>query len=78
MNGAFFGTKKVIGNCINMINCKRTRHGPVQKSFLSFFMIYMTALYALQFFIVGAMFAAVYAFFNAFFKSMFEDYPKLY
>ena len=41
-------------------------------------MIYMTALYALQFFIVGAMFAAVYAFFNAFFKSMFEDYPKLY
>ena len=27
MNGAMFGTKKVIANFINMVGCKRTRHG---------------------------------------------------
>ena len=47
MNGAFFGTKKVIANVINMVSCKRTKHGCGKKCMLSFFMFYMTALYTL-------------------------------
>ena len=64
MNGAFFGTKKVIVNVINMVSCSRTNHGCCKKSFMVIFMIYTMALYALQFFIVGAMFASIYAFFD--------------
>ena len=77
MNGAFFGTKKVIANVINMVSCKRTKHGCGKKCMLSFFMFYMTALYTLQFFIVGAMFASIYAFFDQVFNTIFEGNYKL-
>jgi len=64
MNGAFFGTKKVIGNFVNMISCTRTKHGKSAKCCMTVFMIYTTSLFALQFFIVGAMFASIYAFYD--------------
>ena len=64
MNGAFFGTKKVISNVVNMLSCKRTHHGWWSKTLLGFYMFYMTSLFALQFFIVGAMFASIYAFYD--------------
>ena len=72
MNGAFFGTKKVIANFINMVSCKRTRHGCCSKCLMVFFMVYTTSLFFLQFFIVGAMFAAVYAFYDQVFASVFD------
>ena len=72
MNGAFFGTKKVIVNVINMVSCKRTNHGCIKKSFMVLFMIYTGALYTLQFFIVGAMFASIYAFFDELFAVSVE------
>jgi len=72
MNGAFFGTKKVIANFVNMISCNRTKHGCCNKFFMSIFMFYTTSLFALQFFIVGAMFASVYAFYDQVFATVFE------
>jgi hypothetical protein len=67
MNGAMFGTKKVLGNCVNMVSCKRTTHGGCAKCLMVVYMIYMILLFTLQWFIVGAMFASIYAFFaNAF------------
>ena len=71
MNGAMFGTTKVIANFINMISCRRTKHGLCQKLFMLLFMCYQSTLFALQFFIVGALFAATYAFFDQVFASLF-------
>jgi len=72
MNGAFFGTKKVIGNIVHMISCKRTKHGCCNKCMMVFFMIFMVANYTLQFFIVGALFAATYAFYDQVFATVFD------
>lgn len=72
MNGAFFGTKKVIANFVNMVSCKRTKHGCCSKSLMSVFMFYTTSLFFLQFFIVGAMFASIYAFYDQVFASAFD------
>ena len=72
MNGAFFGTKKVLSNFVNMVSCKRTKHGCCNKVMMTFFMIYMTVTYLLQFFIVGAMFASIYAFFDQVFSTVFD------
>jgi len=72
MNGAFFGTKKVISNFVNMISCKRTKHGCCDKFLMSIFMFYTTSLFTLQFFIVGAMFASVYAFYDQVFATVFS------
>ena len=77
MNGAFFGTKKVISNFVNMVSCKRTNHGCCQKFMMTIFMLYMSSLYALQFFIVGAMFAAIYAFYDQVFATVFDGQWKL-
>lgn len=64
MNGAMFGTAKVLENFINMTSCKRTKHGLCRKLGILIFMLYLSTLFVLQFFIVGAMFAAIYAFFD--------------
>ena len=73
MNGAFFGTKKVIGNVVNMISCTRTKHGGCRKCMMCSFMFYMVLTYTLQFFIIGALFAAIYAFFDQVFASVFDS-----
>ena len=64
MNGAMFGTNKVLGNFIQMVSCRRTKHGFIRKVGIMVFLIYQATLFCLQFFIVGAMFASIYAFFN--------------
>lgn len=64
MNGALFGTAKVLANFVNMSSCKRTNHGVIRKLGIILFLLYQSTLFMLQFFIVGAMFAAVYAFFD--------------
>ena len=40
MNGAMFGTAKVLGNFVNMISCKRTNHGCIRKVGMLIFLIY--------------------------------------
>lgn len=72
MNGAFFGTKKVISNLVNMVSCSRTKHGVLRKMLLTVFMGYMVITFMLQFFIVGAMFAAIYSFWDIIFMTIFE------
>ena len=71
MNGAMFGTAKVLENFVNMASCKRTNHGCCRKFGILIFLLYMSTLFALQFFIVVAMFAAIYAFFDQVFASIF-------
>ena len=56
-----------------MVSCVRTRHNVIRKFLLMIFLIYQAALFILQFFIVGAMFAAVYAFFDSVFASVFAN-----
>ena len=64
MNGAMFGTSKVLANFVNMVSCRRTKHGFFRKLGILVFLLYQTTLFMLQTFIVGAMFAAIYAFFT--------------
>ena len=59
MNGALFGTFKVIANFINMVSCGRTKH-PIVRQFLMFlFMIYFTLNFLFQFFTVGSLYASI-------------------
>jgi len=44
---------------------------------MSVFMIYTTALYTFQFFIVGAMFASIYAFYDQVFYTVFDGNYRL-
>jgi len=73
MNGALFGTSKVLGNFVQMTSCKRTKHGFCRSLGMMLFMFYLSTLFLLQFFIVGAIFAAIYAFFNQVFASIFAQ-----
>ena len=75
MNGAMFGTNQVLGHFVQMVSCRRTKHGCPRKVGIFVFLIYLSTLFALQFFIVGAMFAAIYAFFNQVFASIFGNNP---
>ena len=75
MNGAMFGTSKVLGNFVNMVSCNRAKHGCFRKFGIMIFLTYLFSLFVLQFFIVGAMFAAIYAFFNQVFASLFAKNP---
>jgi len=43
MNGALFGTMKVIANITKVLSCKRTKH-PVYKQILSFSSCFITLL----------------------------------
>ena len=40
MNGALFGTSKVLGNFINMISCRRTSHGCFRSLGMFIFLLY--------------------------------------
>lgn len=73
MNGAMFGTNQVLGHFVQMVSCRRTKHGCVRKVGIFVFLIYLSTLFALQFFIVGAMFAAIYAFFDQVFVTVFTN-----
>ena len=70
MNGALFGTYKVIANCGAMVSCGRNDHPFYRQSLMLLFMVYMITLYLLQFLTVGAMFVTVIIFFEEFFKQL--------
>ena len=72
MNGSLFGTSQVIGNFVNMVSCRRTKHHCCRQIMMTLFMTYTATLFVLQFFIVGAMFAAIYVFYSDIFASVFE------
>jgi chitin synthase len=72
MNGALFGTMKVIGNITHMLSCRRTKH-PVHKQFMLFFyFIYYIANFLLGFFTIGSMYAAITVFLDQEFSSLME------
>ena len=73
MNGALFGTYKVISNVGAMISCGRNDHPWYRQILMCFFMIYLTTLYLLQFLTVGAMFVTIMIFIDQFFELLFVD-----
>ena len=40
MNGAMFGTSKVLGNFVNMVSCNRAKHGCFRKFGILIFLTY--------------------------------------
>ena len=68
MNGALFGTYKVIVNVCSMISCSRNDHKWWRQLLMVLFMIYMITLYLLQFLTTGAMFVTIMIFFDEIFK----------
>ena len=73
MNGALFGTYKVISNIGAMVSCGRNDHPWYRQIGMFFFMIYMTTMYLLQFLTVGAMFVTIMIFFDQFFEVLFVE-----
>ena len=73
MNGALFGTYKVIANCPAMVSCGRNDHPWFKQCAMLMFMIYLITLYLLQFLTVGAMFVTIMIFFDQFFKALSAD-----
>jgi chitin synthase len=59
MNGATFGTMKVISNFVNMISCNRTKHSWYRQIMMTFFLIYNLLTFLSQFFTVGSMYASI-------------------
>jgi len=64
MNGALFGTYKVIANTGAMVSCGRNDHPCCRQILMVFYMIYMITLYLLQFLTVGAMFVTIIIFYD--------------
>ena len=73
MNGALFGTYKVIANVGAMVSCGRNDHPFIRQLLMGFFMIYLSTLYVLQFLTVGAMFATIIIFSDQFFEIFFVE-----
>lgn len=83
MNGALFGTAKVIQNFYNMVGCSRNRQPVYRQCGMFLFMTYMVTLYVLQFFLVGSMFATVLIFWNQYYDTIYVStgitfFQKLY
>ena len=73
MNGALFGTYKVIFNIANMVSCGRNDHPWYRQLLMVLYMVYLTTLYLLQFLTVGAMFVTIMIFFDQMFKTILVD-----
>jgi len=71
MNGAIFGTFKVILNSANMVSCGRNDHPWYRQILLCLFMIYLVTLFLLQFLTIGALFVTIMIFYDQFFKGLF-------
>ena len=59
MNGALFGSMKVISNFVHMTSCNRTKHPWYRQIGMVLFLIYYTTNFLFQFFTVGAMYSAI-------------------
>jgi chitin synthase len=59
MNGAMFGTVKVISNFVHMLSCRRTKHSCCRQFMMFFFLIYYITTFLFQFFTVGSMYASI-------------------
>ena len=75
MNGALFGTYKVIANWLNMVSCRRNNHPWPKQVLMVTFMIYLTTLYLLQFLTISAMFLAIMVTFDQFFEMLISANP---
>ena len=70
MNGALFGTYKVLLNMGAMVSCGRNDHPFYRQLLMVIFMIYLATLYLLQFLTVSAMFVTIMIFFDQLFKTI--------
>ena len=70
MNGATFGSTKVMSNFINMTSCKRTKHSCPRQFGMVFFLFYYILQFVSQFFTVGSMYASISVFLKVSVKSM--------
>lgn len=70
MNGALFGTYKVLLNMGAMVSCGRNDHPFYRQLLMIIFMIYLATLYLLQFLTVSAMFVTIMIFFDQLFKTI--------
>jgi uncharacterized membrane protein len=61
MNGALFGTSKVLLNASNMVCC-RTKHSCGRKLMVTVYLLYLFATFTLQMFMVGSLFATTMVF----------------
>ena len=72
MNGALFGTYKVILNFFAMVSCGRNDHPWWRQLLMLLFMLYLTTLYLLQFLTVGAMFVTIIIFLDQLLQLLLE------
>ena len=73
MNGALFGTVKVISNFVHMMSCKRTKHSWYRQTMMLFFLSYYTIVFLFQFFTVGSMYASITIFLKQSFGQILAD-----
>lgn len=59
MNGAMFGTVKVISNAVDILSCRRTKHSWYRQALMVVFLMYYTTTFLFQFFTVGSMYASI-------------------
>ena len=59
MNGALFGTVKVISSFVHMVSCNRTKHSWYRQLMMVFFLGYYILTFLFQFFTVGSMYASI-------------------
>ena len=71
MNGAIFGTFKVIFNSAKIVSCGRNDHPWYRQILMCLFLIYLITLFLLQFLTVGATFVTIMIFYDQFFKVLF-------
>ncbi len=73
MNGAMFGTVKVISNAPHMLSCRRTKHRICRQFLMFFFLLYYTLTFLFQFFTVGSMYASITIFLKQTFGMLLEQ-----
>ena len=72
MNGAMFGTMKVIQNVVPMVSCRRTKHSLLRQIFMFFYMIYYIIIFIFSYLTVGAMYTSITLFLSQTFGKLLE------
>jgi hypothetical protein len=72
MNGAVFGTFKIIRNSGKMI-CGRNNHPWYKQMLMFLYMIYLMTLFILQFLAISAVFVAITIIYDQFSEQLFAS-----
>lgn len=71
MNGALFGTSKVISNIGSMISFSRNDHPWYRQLMMILFMVYLLSIYLLNYLIIGITFSSIVLFLDYLTKTVF-------